>query len=62
MYLKSEDFFRDPRGICYGDGDVYVADYGQGQVWYFPDNDNEDVDPKLFLQLTNAYALSCINA
>jgi len=59
--LKSSNFFRDPRGICYGDHDVYVADYAQGQVWYFADNKKEEVDAKLFLQLTNAYALACIN-
>lgn len=61
LYLKSSGFFTDPRGICYGDGRVYVADFEIGEVFYFKDNRREEEDPKGFVRLEGAYGLECVN-
>lgn len=61
MFLKSSGFFSDPRGLCYGDGRVYVADFDIGEVFYFDDSRREEEDPKGFVRLEGAYGLECIN-
>lgn len=60
-YIKSTDFFRDPRGLCYGDGKVYVADYEKGEVYFLHDNDKVNEKPKEFVKIQGAYGLYCVN-
>lgn len=59
--MKSSGFFTQPRGICYGDGRVYVADFSIGEVYYFADNKKEQPDPDGFVRIEGAYGLECIN-
>jgi hypothetical protein len=60
-YVKSTDFFRDPRGLCYGDGKVYVADYEKGEVYFMHDNSKVNEKPREFVKIQGAYGLYCIN-
>lgn len=62
LYLKSAEFFTSPRGLCYSNGNVYIADYSQGEVFYFPDNQSERVALKGFIRVAGAYGLACINS
>lgn len=62
LYLKSVDFFEAPRGLCYSQGNIYIADYSQGEVFSFPDNHNEKVASQGFIRVSGAYGLACINA
>ena len=61
LYLKSGEFFESPRGVCYGGGDVYIADFSLGEVFTFPDNRKEEVTPQPFVRVSGAYGLACIN-
>lgn len=58
--LKCEDLLSKPRGMCYGDGHVYLAEYEIGNIWKFRDNDKEE-KPDLFIGLQGAYAVFCVN-
>ena len=60
LFLKSSGFFTNPRGICTGDGQVYVADYGRGEIYRFDDSDDEDDEVKRVIGLNGAYALACV--
>ena len=61
LQLKSQDFLEQPRGMCYGDGYVYLAEYDVGNVWRFRDNRKEET-PDMFIGLEGAYAVFCVNS
>jgi len=61
LYLKSAGYFVDPRGICTGDGHVYVADFSLGGVYRFEDSDDEDDKVRRIAGLAGAFGLDCVN-
>ena len=61
LYLKSAGFFQNPRGICTGDGTVFVADFSLGEVYTFDDDDDENVQPERFVGVEGAYGIACVN-
>lgn len=61
LFLKSAGYFVDPRGICAGDGSVYVADFRLGGVYRMDDSDDEDDKVKRVIGLAGAFGLACVN-
>lgn len=61
LFLKSAGYFVDPRGICTGDGHVYVADFSLGGVYRFEDSDDEDDRVRRMFGLEGAFAIDCVN-
>jgi hypothetical protein len=58
--IKTNKYIEDPRGICYSDDSVYVADFARGQIIELDDDDdNESGD--LWEAVEHAYALFCVN-
>ena len=62
LYLKSVDFLRSPNGICYSDGNLYIADSSLGEVYTFPDNSKEKVTLKGVIRISGAQGLACVNS
>lgn len=60
LYLKTSGVLSSPRGVCYSDGRVYVADSAQGQIYRFHDSRAEET-PAAFLLLEDAFALECVS-
>jgi len=60
-YLKSKEFFGDPRGICYGEDKVFVADYERGVVYIMGDNEDEET-PEGYVRIEGAYNVFCVNS
>jgi sugar lactone lactonase YvrE len=54
-------FFIDPKGICYGDDEVYVVDRERGQIYVMDDDNDEEEEPELYLEIQNAYDVFCVN-
>lgn len=61
LYLKSAGYFVSPRGICTGDGRVYVADISLGGVYRLEDSNDEDDEVKRVIGLAGAFGLACVN-
>lgn len=57
---KAEKFFAEARGVCYGDDDVYVADFSRGQIFQFSDDDDEE-SGEVWEDVERPYALYCVN-
>ena len=53
--------FTQPKGLCYGDGTIFIADRGFGGVFSIVDDDSADVEPEAIAMVQGVYALSCIN-
>mmetsp|Transcript_24026 Transcript_24026/g.42679 ORF Transcript_24026/g.42679 Transcript_24026/m.42679 type:complete len:373 (-) Transcript_24026:13-1131(-) len=51
-----------PKGMCYADGSVYVADVNTASIYKLSDSLEADADPEVYLTLSNPYALECINS
>ena len=62
QHIKSTGFFKDPRGLCYGDGKVYVADYELGEVYTLDDDSDDNETPKEFVKIQGAYNVFCVNS
>jgi sugar lactone lactonase YvrE len=60
LSIKSNKYIEDPRGICYSDDSVYVADFARGQITEL-DDDADDEEGELWEAVENAYALFCVN-
>jgi hypothetical protein len=60
---RAEGLFMDARGICYGDGDIYVADFEAGKIYEFDDDDDDEEsdDLDVWTAIENPYALYCVN-
>ncbi|OMJ86512.1 hypothetical protein SteCoe_12007 [Stentor coeruleus] len=56
----SSEFFIAPRGLCYGDGDVYVTDNGLGAI-YKLDEEGEDSEPELMFFIQAVTSCFCVN-
>mgnify|MGYP000238004742 CR=1 FL=1 len=61
MIIKSANFFKSPRGVCYGDGNVYVADYEKGGVYQLSDNSDENEVPEEVIMIQGVYNMFCVN-
>lgn len=60
-YLKSKEFFGAPRGICYGEDKVFVADYERGVVYSMGDNNDEET-PEGYVRIEGSYNVFCVNS
>jgi hypothetical protein len=58
--IKVEGVLSDARGICYGDANVYVADFGSNKILKF-DDDNDSEDGDVWTAVENPYAVYCVN-
>jgi hypothetical protein len=58
--LKSRDFY-SPRGLCYGDSQVFVVDEGDQAVYRLHDGDSLEEDVKLWVKVKGAYDVFCIS-
>lgn len=61
LYIKSTAFFENPRGICAGSKNVYVADAFIGAVYRFPDDTQENIQPEPLLRVEGASGLFCLS-
>jgi hypothetical protein len=59
--IKANRYLADPRGVCYGEDNVYVADYVRGQILEFDDDDDEEGSGDLWEEIKNPYAVYCVN-
>ncbi|CAG9312623.1 unnamed protein product [Blepharisma stoltei] len=50
----------EPRGLCYGDGKVYIADHYDGKIYKVSDSDEEET-PSVIINLQGVYAVFCVN-
>ncbi|CAG9332089.1 unnamed protein product [Blepharisma stoltei] len=50
----------EPRGLCYGDGKIYISDHSDGVIYRVKDNDEEET-PTAIVNLQGAYAVFCVN-
>lgn len=58
--LKTSGVMGQPRGACYGDDHVYVADHASGTIYRMKDNGSlETPDP--FIRVDGAYNVHCVN-
>jgi len=60
LLLKSSSF-KDARGICQGDGHVYVTDLARDRVMTFQEGWEEEVELKTFLRIVRPYGIACVN-
>jgi hypothetical protein len=60
LYLKTSGVLTSPRGVCYSDGRVYVADFAQGEIFRLHDSKAEET-PTPFLLLEGSFALECVS-
>jgi hypothetical protein len=58
---KASKFFAEARGVCYGDDDIYVADYSRGEIYEFSDDDDEETG-NAWETIENPYAVYCVNS
>jgi hypothetical protein len=49
-----------PRGLCYSDGSVYLADFEAGQITEFSEDSDEE-EGEFYQAVSGAYALFCVN-
>lgn len=62
LTTKDSKYLVDPRGVCYGDDDIYVADFGRGLVLEYDDNDDQEDNNDDFIEIEGAYAVYCVNS
>lgn len=55
----SSGFFIAPRGLCYGDGDIYVTDNGLGAIYKL--DEGEDDEPELMFFIQAVTSCFCVN-
>lgn len=60
LLLKSSHF-SDPRGICQGEGHVYVTDLVRNRVMTFKEGWEEEAELNTFLRIVRPYGIVCIN-
>lgn len=53
--------FTTPKGVCYADGSIFVADVNTASIYILSDELTNDPSPEVYLTLSNPYALECIN-
>jgi len=61
---RVKGLLEDPRGLCYGDDTVYVADFAGGKIYEFDDDDDEEEeadDLDIWTAIDHPYALYCVN-
>lgn len=58
--LKTSGVLGQPRGACYGDDHVYVADHASGTI-YRMDDDGGFETPEPFIRVEGAYNVHCVN-
>lgn len=51
----------DARGICQGEGHVYVTDLARDRVMTFQEGHEEEVELKTFLRISRPYGIACVN-
>ncbi|OMJ73941.1 hypothetical protein SteCoe_27246 [Stentor coeruleus] len=56
----SSGFFVAPRGLCYGDGDIYVTDNGYGAI-YKLDEGEDNNEPELMFFIQAVTSCFCVN-
>lgn len=56
----SSGFFIDPRGLCYGDGQIFVNDNGAGGVFIMDEGDDDE--PELFVYIQAPVSCFCVNS
>lgn len=61
LYMKNKDLMKKPRGMCYGDSNVFVADYEDGIIWIFKDNGKQE-NPEMFIAIQGSYSVFCVNS
>ncbi|CAG9310715.1 unnamed protein product [Blepharisma stoltei] len=61
LYEKTIEPMNNPRGMCHGDGKVYVADQELGEIVMFNTNDEKE-DPKSFVKIQGVYMTFCVNS
>jgi hypothetical protein len=62
LTTKDSKYLEDPRGLCYGENNLYVADYKRGLVLEYDDDDDQEDDSDDFLEIEGAYAVYCVNS
>mmetsp|Transcript_8232 Transcript_8232/g.16218 ORF Transcript_8232/g.16218 Transcript_8232/m.16218 type:complete len:774 (+) Transcript_8232:159-2480(+) len=60
MTVKTISYIDSPRGICYSDGSIFVADFSTGIILELNDDEDEE-DGELYDSVEGAYALLCVN-
>ncbi|OMJ72137.1 hypothetical protein SteCoe_29497 [Stentor coeruleus] len=55
----SSGFFIDPKGLCYGDGEVFVSDYGIGGIFVMDEGDYDE--PEVFVYIQAPASCYCVN-
>mmetsp|Transcript_34412 Transcript_34412/g.60321 ORF Transcript_34412/g.60321 Transcript_34412/m.60321 type:complete len:445 (+) Transcript_34412:29-1363(+) len=62
LTTKDSKYLESPRGVCYGDDDIYVADFARGLVNKYDDDDDVEDDSDTFVEIEGAYAVYCVNS
>mmetsp|Transcript_25100 Transcript_25100/g.44003 ORF Transcript_25100/g.44003 Transcript_25100/m.44003 type:complete len:441 (+) Transcript_25100:42-1364(+) len=62
LTTKDSKYLQSPRGVCYGDDSVYVADFSRGLVLEYDDDDDNEDDSDDFVEIDGAYAVYCVNS
>ena len=60
LYLKLTGL-KNPRGVCYGDGRIYVSEFDKNRVLSVNDGKTEEKEGKVYVRIRNPYSLACIN-
>lgn len=60
LLLKSSRL-NDPRGLCFGDGRVYVTDFAQHRIFAFDECWEQEVKLHSVLRIARPYAVACVN-
>lgn len=59
VYVKINEL-SEPRGLCSGDGNVYVSDHYEGKIIKLKDNDESETGTTI-INIQGSYALFCVN-
>lgn len=62
LTTKDSKYLQDPRGVCYGDDDIYVADFERGLITKYDDDDDQEDSSSDFIEIEGAYAVYCVNS
>lgn len=62
LTTKDSKYLQSPRGVCYGDDNIYVADFKRGLVMEYDDNDDNEDDSDSFVEIEGAYSVYCVNS
>ena len=60
LEIKSNKTFNKPKGLAYGSGFVYLAEFDIGNICKFNDTNAKET-PELFIGLEGAYSVFCVN-